>query len=44
LRGWNYGLKVLAKNDLGEAIVATPAIVDNKIYVRTCNRRWAFGK
>jgi outer membrane protein assembly factor BamB len=34
---------VLARNDLGERIMATPAIVDNKLYVRTENHIWAFG-
>jgi outer membrane protein assembly factor BamB len=37
-------LKVLAKNDLGEAIAATPAIVENRIYIRTAEHLWAFGE
>jgi len=37
-------LNVLARNDLGESIVATPAIVDHKLYVRTAEHLWAFGK
>jgi outer membrane protein assembly factor BamB len=37
-------LKVLAKNDLGERIMATPALVDGKIYVRTDRHLYAFGK
>ena len=37
-------LKVLARNALGEAIIATPAIADHKLYVRTRGRLWAFGK
>ena len=37
-------LKVLARNDLGEEIVATPAIVDGKLYVRTEHHLYAFGK
>ncbi|MFC1551821.1 PQQ-binding-like beta-propeller repeat protein [Candidatus Latescibacterota bacterium] len=37
-------LKVLAKNDLDEKILATPAIVDNKLYVRTANHLYAFGE
>lgn len=37
-------LKVLAKNDLGEAIAATPAIVENKLYIRTADHLWAFGQ
>jgi outer membrane protein assembly factor BamB len=35
--------KVLARNDLGETIQATPALVDGKIYVRTENHLFAFG-
>lgn len=34
--------EVLAKNDLGEAILATPALVDNSIYVRTDKHLFAF--
>ena len=37
-------LKVLARNALGEAIIATPAIADDKLYVRTRGHLWAFGK
>ena len=37
-------LKVLARNALGEAIIATPAIADHKLYVRTRGHLWAFGK
>ncbi|MBI4660569.1 MAG: PQQ-binding-like beta-propeller repeat protein [Verrucomicrobia bacterium] len=37
-------LKVLARNDLGERIMATPAIADHKLYVRTATHLWAFGK
>lgn len=37
-------LKVLARNDLGERLMATPAIADHKLYVRTANHLWAFGK
>ena len=36
-------LKVLARNDLGERIVATPALVDGRIYVRTEGHLYAFG-
>ncbi len=36
-------LKVLARNDLGERIMATPAIVEDRIYVRTENHLYAFG-
>lgn len=37
-------LKVLARNELGESITATPAIADNKIYVRTAGQLFAFGE
>jgi outer membrane protein assembly factor BamB len=36
--------EVLAKNDLGERIVATPALVDGRIYVRTEGHLYAFGE
>ena len=36
-------LDVLARNDLGESITATPAIADHKLYVRTAKHLWAFG-
>jgi outer membrane protein assembly factor BamB len=36
-------LNVLARNTLDSAILATPAIVDGKIYVRTANHLYAFG-
>jgi outer membrane protein assembly factor BamB len=36
--------KVLARNDLGEAINATPAIVDGKLYIRTDASLYAFGE
>jgi len=36
-------LKVLAANQLDEAILATPAIVDGNIYVRTESHLYAFG-
>jgi outer membrane protein assembly factor BamB len=36
-------LQIKARNSLGEPIHATPAIVDNKFYVRTVERLWAFG-
>jgi len=41
----NTGAKfnILARNDLDEVISATPAIVDDKIYVRTSNSLYAFG-
>ncbi|MBI4663732.1 MAG: PQQ-binding-like beta-propeller repeat protein [Verrucomicrobia bacterium] len=34
---------VLARNDLGEQIMATPAIVDGHIYLRAANYLFAFG-
>ena len=37
-------VKVLARNKLEERIDATPAIADNKFYVRTAKHLWAFGK
>jgi outer membrane protein assembly factor BamB len=36
-------LNVLSRNDIDERISATPAIVDNKIYLRTANSLYAFG-
>jgi outer membrane protein assembly factor BamB len=36
-------LKVLARNKLDGAIMATPAVVDGKIYVRTESHLYAFG-
>jgi outer membrane protein assembly factor BamB len=36
-------LEVLARNDLGELIVATPAIAANNLYVRSAHHLWAFG-
>jgi outer membrane protein assembly factor BamB len=38
------GLKVLARNALGEKITATPALVENLIYVRTDRHLFAFGQ
>jgi outer membrane protein assembly factor BamB len=37
-------LDVLANNDLGDRIMATPAFVDSRIYVRTDNHLYAFGE
>jgi outer membrane protein assembly factor BamB len=34
---------VLAQNDLGEPIYATPALAGSVVYVRTQNHLWAFG-
>jgi outer membrane protein assembly factor BamB len=36
-------LRVLARNALPEPIMATPAIADGALYVRTLNRLYAFG-
>ena len=36
-------LKVLARNKLEGQILATPAIVDGKIYIRTEGYLYAFG-
>ena len=36
-------LEVKARNALGEPIFATPAIADDKLYVRTAEHLWAFG-
>jgi outer membrane protein assembly factor BamB len=35
-------LKVLARNSLGETVLATPAISDNTLYVRTATKVYAF--
>ena len=37
-------LEVLARNDLGEPVFATPAIVQNVIYIRTPTHLYAFGR
>ena len=37
-------LQIVSTNALGEAIFATPAIADNKLYVRTERNLWAFGE
>ena len=37
-------LKVLARNDFGEKIFATPAIFENKLYVRTVGHLYAAGE
>jgi len=36
-------LNILAQNDLDEIIMATPAVVDNKLYIRTAGSLYAFG-
>lgn len=35
-------LQVLSRNDLGERILATPAVVRDTLYVRTEKHLWAF--
>lgn len=37
-------LNIIARNNLEERIMATPAIVDNKLYVRTAGHLYAFGE
>jgi outer membrane protein assembly factor BamB len=37
-------LNKLAQNDLEEKIMATPAVVDNKLYIRTAGSLYAFGE
>jgi len=37
-------LDVLARNDLKEEVLATPAIVEGKLYVRTLRHLYAFGR
>jgi len=43
---WEAGdtLKILARNDLGEEIMATPAVVEGILYVRTTDHLFAFGQ
>jgi len=36
-------LKVIARNELGEPIMATPAFADGNLYIRTSDHLWAFG-
>ncbi len=35
--------EVLARNELGEPIIASPAISDNALYIRSSGHLWAFG-
>lgn len=37
-------LQVIAQTDLKEAIMATPALVDDKLYVRSAGQLWAFAE
>ena len=41
--GHSEDLDILARNELGEAITATPAIQDDCLYVRTSDHLYAFG-
>jgi outer membrane protein assembly factor BamB len=36
-------LDVLAHNELGEPIIASPAVVDNALYIRSAKKLWVFG-
>jgi outer membrane protein assembly factor BamB len=36
-------LEIVAQNDLGDSILATPALVENRMYVRTQNEILAIG-
>jgi outer membrane protein assembly factor BamB len=38
-----HKFEVVSKNDFGEPILATPALVDGHVYVRTENHLYAFG-
>lgn len=37
-------LEILAKNDMGDSCTATPAIADNRIYVRTLKKLYCFAE
>lgn len=37
-------LKILAQNALNDPVLATPAIVGNRIYIRSASTLWAFGE
>ena len=37
-------LQIKSRNPLGESISATPAIVEDTLYVRTDGHLWAFGR
>lgn len=36
-------LEIVARNNLGESLCATPAVVDNTVYLRSAEHLWAFG-
>ncbi|MGB0422437.1 MAG: pyrrolo-quinoline quinone, partial [Limisphaerales bacterium] len=35
-------LDILVRNEIGESLVATPAIADDTLYLRSFKRLWAF--
>ena len=37
-------VEVLAKNDVGDSLIATPAIADDRLYVRTLHRLFCFAE
>jgi outer membrane protein assembly factor BamB len=37
-------LKILARNDLGEQVMATPAVVGDSLYLRTAEHLYSFGE
>ncbi|MEQ9408699.1 MAG: PQQ-binding-like beta-propeller repeat protein [Fuerstiella sp.] len=37
-------LEVLSKNDVGDSLIATPAIADNRLYVRTLHKIFCFSE
>lgn len=37
-------LEVLAKNDVGDSVIATPAIANNRLYVRTLHNLYCFAE
>lgn len=40
----SHALEVLARNEMGETVMATPAILDGRIYLRTEKRLLCFGR
>lgn len=41
--GTGDSLEIVARNDFGEGIFATPAVVDGTLYLRTAGHLWAIG-
>ncbi len=41
--GTGDAFEIVARNDFGEGIFATPAIVENTLYLRTAEHLWAIG-